>query len=151
MSKKQKSIKPNSRSSRNKVVPGEKHSTSQLNVVWRFDKLDRSGHFAFDITRDDFQHREVLDKIISYSSMTWSDIQSQTHDRGKSKHHFLSLDSLSSEAVSRITAKKFDDKTEQLFSFALQNKLRVIGFRDGQYFYAVWYDPNHEFCPSSTR
>lgn len=60
---------------------------------------------------------------MDYSRMKWQDIETQTHDRGKSKHHFLkSLDSLSPEAWERI--------------------------REWEEFHVVWYDPKHEFCPS---
>ena len=32
-------------------------------------------------------------------------------------------------------------------SFAFNNKLRIIGLRQGDYFYVLWYDPEHEVYP----
>lgn len=118
--------------------------------IWRFDKLDMEGRFAFQLSRSDFKHKEVLQKLIHYGNMTWGEIDRQQHDsHGKSKHHYLDVRSLSDAAKMRISAKHLDNEIDALFSFALQNKLRIIGFRYGAEFYLVWYDPNHEFCPSS--
>lgn len=60
--------------------------------------------YAFDVNRPDFDHKEVLGKMINYSSMTWGEVKRQTHDDGKSKHHFLAPGSLSSGFV---TGKDF--------------------------------------------
>ena len=119
--------------------------------IWRFDRIDRNGKFAFDIGRSDFQHKEFLDKLISYSSMTWGEIRNQTHDGGKSKHHFLSFDSLSKSAQDRILALHMEEDMDRIYSFTLQNKLRIIGLRDNSEFHVLWYDPTHEVCISKKR
>lgn len=56
--------------------------------IFRFEKLDRNGSFAFDINRTDFNAHDFLQKMIHYSQMLWSEIERQTHDNGKSKHHY---------------------------------------------------------------
>lgn len=135
-----------------KNVSSGKHSTDSERVQWRFDKLEKAGKFAFDLARVDFDHREVLEKIIAYSNMTWSEVKAQTHDKNKSKHHFLDLSKLSAEGRSGFYSKGFEGKYEDsVFSFAFQNKLRIIGIRENERFYAVWFDPMHEFCPSQRR
>lgn len=126
-------------------------SSDSEKIVWLFDNLDRAGKFSFDVNRSDFQHKEVLEKMIAYSSMTWAEIKKQTHDGGKSKHHEIDAASLSSEAVERIRAKKLEEATDSIFSFALQNKLRILGIREGRYFHVLWYDPEHEACPSKKK
>lgn len=134
------------------VVKPPSGSTIQETPIWRFDKLDRDGKFAFDLSRSDFKHMEVLQKLIEYGNMKWAEIDRQQHDQfGKKKHHYLSLGSLSSEAAARIRAKQLEEDTELIFSFALQNRLRIIGIREKAEFHIVWYDPNHEFCPSTRR
>lgn len=80
--------------------------------------------------------------------MTWADIRRQTHDNGKSKHHLLSAEKLSKEAQNRIISKQIEDYEDAIFSFALQNKLRIVGIRQKEHFHVLWYDPNHEICPS---
>lgn len=134
--------------SENKRTISKRHSTDNENVVWRFDWIDKSGKFAFNLDRTDFLCREVLEKMISYNSMTWTEVKMQTHDhRGKTKHHFLDYDGISKEGKERISEKHLEDYTDSIFSFSLMNILRIIGIRKDQYFYAIWYDPNHQFYP----
>ena len=124
-------------------------SSSNEKPIWRFDRIDRDGPFAFNLARQDFKHKEVLQKLMEYGCMTWNEIVSQTHDGGKSKHHYLSSNGLSKDACERINTKCVDH--DNIFSFALQNKLRIIGLREGAEFYIVWYDPEHKFCPGSKK
>jgi hypothetical protein len=134
-----------------KKVLVEKVSTNDCKIIWKFDLLDLSGRFAFNLNRIDFNSKEVLEKIIHFSNMTWREVLFATHDAGKSKHHLLDPSSLSKEAIERLEAKHLEEASDSIFSFALQNKLRIIGIRDGEFFHVVWYDPNHEFCPSHKR
>ena len=117
-----------------------------LKILWVFDKIDRDGLFAFNISRSDFDHKGFLDKLISYSSMTWAEVRRQTHDAGKSKHHFLAdVDRFSSEALERINKLRLNEDTDRIFSFAFTNLLRIIGLREAEKFYVIWYDACHEF------
>ena len=127
------------------------YSSNKQKSLWMFDEIDRAGDFKFDIKRDDFNHKEFMDKLISYSNMTWDEILSQTHDDNKSKNHILDYDSLSKEAKERIFALKLDQDTDRIFSFSLRNKLRVIGLRENERFHVKWYDPEHRFCPSKKK
>lgn len=119
--------------------------------VWVFSRIDRNGQFAFDIRRKDFDHYEVLDKMISYSSIKWKQLKLQTHDDGRSKHHYLELTRLSKEAQIRIKAMHLEEEVDLLFSMSLKNKLRIIGIRDKEKFYVLWYDPEHKVCPSTKK
>lgn len=70
------------------IVKDIKHNSEKEKVIWRFDMIDRGGSFAFDLNRNDFRYKEVMEKMLEYSTMTWADVRKQTHDNGKSKHHF---------------------------------------------------------------
>ncbi len=133
------------------VEEGKRYSSDGLKIAWCFDRVDRSGKFAFDPFRSDFDHKEMIEKIISYGSMTWADLKRQTHDGGKSKHHFLMLESLSPDAVERVKQLLSEEEFDSVFSLALQNVLRIIGVRRDEKFYVMWYDPKHEFCPSHRK
>lgn len=134
-----------------KPVIAQSNSVIHEKPIWRFDMIDRGGKFAFDLSREDFEHRTVLQKFMDYGCMTWDDIDKQQHDRNKSKHHYLNVESLSHDAIDRIKAKHLEEETDAIYSFAFQNLLRIVGLRQGAEFFVVWYDPNHEFCPSSKR
>ena len=123
------------------------YSSDNMKSVWLFDKLDRDGKFAFDVNRDDFEAKLFLDKMISYSSMTWQEIKLQTHDtKNKSKNHFIPGEDLSKEAQERIRALHYEEYSDSIFSFAFLNLIRVFGIRENEYFHVVWYDPKHEIC-----
>lgn len=149
-----KKTKKNTISGKKNTVTKALNNSDIRKVIWVFDRIDQNGAFAFDLDRieKDGKLKEIIKKMISYSNMTWAEIKHQTHDNGKSKHHYLNTDSLSKEALNsfkRICTSDDDDESDSIFSFALQNTLRVIGIRKDEYFHVIWYDPNHKFCPSS--
>jgi len=132
-----------------KQLPNKKdNGFNKDKIILVFNKIDRDGIFAFHPDRDDFNANNIMKKIIEYSTMTWEELLKQTHDQSKSKHHFLSYDSLSREAKERVNLKINETENECIFSFALNNMTRVIGIRDKEKFYVMWFDPNHQFCPS---
>lgn len=117
--------------------------------IFRFDRIDKQGAFAFDTTRTDFKHKDFLDKMIAYSQMTWAEIARQTHDSGKSKHHYVKeIQRFSPAARERLKSLKLEDFSDDLFSFALNNKLRIIGLRLDDHFHVLWYDSEHLVYPS---
>lgn len=133
------------------TIKTEGYSSDKEKVVWRFDMIDRSGKFAFNPNGDSFKCKDFLEKLIDYSSMTWTEVKKQTHDDGKSKHHFLSPQFLSPEAAERLKAKQLEEYSDSIFSFALDNKLRLVGIRKNEDFHVLWYDPEHEVCPSKKK
>ena len=125
-------------------------STDDQCPIWIFQYIDREGKFAFDTSRKDFQHNLFWTKMIEYSRMTWGTIKTQTHDAGKSKHHRLDYDEkiLTRDAMKCIERKIKPENRDAIFSFALNNLVRIIGIRVGAEFRVMWYDPNHEFSKS---
>ena len=148
MAKKTKKINKSSEKSTKRTVKDQSQSSDKEKIIWVFDKTDTDGEFAFDLDKisSDGNMRKIFDKMISYSTMTWGQIKQQTHDDGRSKHHFLDLKGMSDSAKKRI-----GEDTDAIFSFALTNTLRIIGIRENRYFHVVWYDKNHKFYPSSKK
>lgn len=134
-----------------KTTVKNKISYENVTPAWMFDKIDRNGKFAFDINRADFEHREFLDKMISYATMTWGQLRQQTHDDGKSKHHYLDADKISRTAQERLAAMHLEENSDQVYYIALKNKLRIVGLRDKDKFHVLWYDPEHDVYPSTKK
>ena len=122
-------------------------STEGDKQIWVFDSVDRDGYFSFTPSRADMDCEDLLDKIIHFSMRTWGDIRRDKHDNNKSKHHFLSFDSLSDLARERINKLQLSEFHESIFSMRLNNLCRIIGLRDGSSFVVKWFDPRHEFAP----
>ena len=135
----------------NKTIITQAVSSDQERPVWSFANIDKSGKFAFDVTREEFNHQDFIEKMIGYSGLTWGEIKKQTHDKGKSKHHALNYDTLSRDAQERFRAKNLSEYEDSIFSFAFNNLTRIIGIRKNEKFEVMWYDPRHEFCPSRKK
>lgn len=146
-----KSTNKKTKSGSKHTVKQEGYSTDHKKIIWRFDKIDRSSRFAFDLEREDFDHKEFINKLLSYSTMTWAEAKRQTHDDGRSKNQLLSIESLSKEAVDRFKARKLEDYSDSIFSFSLNNVWRIVGIREDEFFDVLWHDPNHEVCPSKLK
>jgi hypothetical protein len=58
--------------------------------------------------------------------------------------------SIIGEAQRRLVAIAQDD-IDDLFSLHLGGKPRVWGVRDGSVLRLLWWDPEHEICPSLPR
>jgi len=140
-----------SKKNQKKTVGGNESSDTKK-VIWVFDNPDNDGEFSFDVTRNDFNAKEIFSKMLDYSKITWAEIKKQTHDKtNKSKHHFLEYEKLSPVAKQRFNLKYSSEYNDSIFSFALQNKLRIIGIRDKEFFHVTWFDPEHKFCPSHKK
>lgn len=126
-------------------------STDNQKMVWVFDSVDTDDCFRFDPNRGDFDAADIFDKLIHYSKRTWSDLKKETHDEGKSKHHFLDKARFSPEAESRISKLHLEERRDQIFSLHLTNRCRIIGLREQERFIVKWYDPEHKFCPSRKK
>lgn len=102
--------------------------------VWRFSTTDKGGLFCWP--KGQPEELEIVNKLHDFDSMTWADIQ------GK-QHHYLSTSSLSRQAIKRLVDIKLDDEADNLFSFHLQGKPRVIAIKHGNIAKLLWYDPEH--------
>lgn len=108
---------------------------------WRFSTVDKNGPFAWPIGKD--KELEIVGKLHNFDSMEWSEIVG-------SDHHSISVIKLSNEARDRLTAIQQDD-IDEVFSFHLQGKPRIICIRDRNIAKLLWYDPEHKVCPSNKK
>lgn len=110
--------------------------------VWRFSTVDRTGPFAWPKGQPD--ELSIVLKLHDFDSMAWQAIVG-------SDHHYLSPDSLSTRAKQRLAEINKDDEIENLFSFHLAGKPRIIAIKHGSVAKLLWFDPNHQVCPSTKR
>lgn len=109
---------------------------------WRFSTVDKEGPFAWPKGKP--EEAAIVEKLHAFDSMLWSDIQ------GK-QHHFLSASSLSKQAKDRLEAIQKDDEIENLFSFHLQGKPRIVCIRHNDLALLLWHDPEHLVAPSQKK
>ncbi len=77
--------------------------------------------------------------------MTWNDIL-----RDRKRNHSVQKTELISEARKRLLKINQED-LDDLFRFRFSGKQRLWGIRQQQSFKLLWWDPDHEICPSAKR
>ena len=84
---------------------------------------------------------------MDFEGQTWTEIMSASGGkRTGTNSHFIPVAHLIKEAQKRAEELKIDDY--EFFSLRLDAKKRLWGIIDGGVFQIIWYDPNHEICPS---
>ncbi|HWJ26775.1 MAG TPA: hypothetical protein VNS32_09540 [Flavisolibacter sp.] len=92
---------------------------------------------------------EVFPKLAHFESNNWNVIEKEPYGKyGKTKHHSVAISALIPEAQKRLIELKLDD-IEELFSIRLTGKIRIWGIRKLSYLQVLWFDFEHEVCPST--
>jgi hypothetical protein len=115
-------------------------------VVVQFGRFDVDGPWCLSkITPDD--HRNVLTKIRDIETMTVKEVFNNTEEPGKD----YDVNRLpTSVASKRLAELEYDDETK-ISRLRMSGTGRLYGFRRGERFYALWWDPEHKIWPSSGR
>lgn len=109
---------------------------------WNFSKSDLL-HTKWSLVKSDF-FNEILPKLINFERRTWGDIVSD-----KKHNHWIDTGDFIKEAQDRLIELKI--YYDQLFSLHLTGKMRLFGYIEDGIYYIIWYDANHEICPSHKK
>lgn len=105
---------------------------------WRFSTADKNGPFAWPSgTETEIQ---ILQKLRQFDSMRWQEIEGPDH-------HAIEVGRLSKDAQVRLEEIRQDD-LDEVFSFHFSGKPRIIGIREMNVIKLLWWDPEHQVCPS---
>ncbi|MFM9414125.1 hypothetical protein ACKQTC_07070 [Peptococcus simiae] len=109
--------------------------------VWSFSQCDtRHERWAFDHSRIN----EVLfEKMQNFENQTWHEIKV----KGKRNNHHVQINQLCKEAQKRLSELHKEDY-DALFSLRLSGRERLWGIIQDGVFMILWYDKEHEVCPS---
>lgn len=138
------------RASRNRNPRSEKIPTSRpivstqnKKLVWKVARIDDNSQWGWNqITCPDFL-RNIWDKMRNFETMTWVDILGRNH-------HEIPISKITRQAQKRLEELGHDDK-ETLVSFHITGRQRIWAIRSGEDAFLLWWDPNHEVCPSYLR
>lgn len=78
--------------------------------------------------------------------MTWNEIFTQS----KTQNHSVNINILSKESIDHLKKMKIND-IDQLWSLRLTGIQRIWGILDRGVFTLLWWDPNHQVCPSHKK
>lgn len=110
--------------------------------VWRFSTVDKTGPFKWPVGKA--EELEIIKQLHNFDSMEWEEIKGASH-------HFINVSDLSNIAINQLKSISQDD-IEQIFSFRISAKQRIFCLPlDRGIARLLWYDPNHEVCPSKKK
>lgn len=89
---------------------------------------------------------EVREKLGSFESKSWPEARAE-NPKGQ---HPVPLEDLIPEAQKRLEELKLDD-LDELVRIRLSGKERVWCAQFGNVLYLLWWDPEHNICPSSLK
>lgn len=116
-----------------------------LNPAWRLGLIELVEPFGWHELKSEQVHY-VRTKLSFFESMTWSEILM----KAKKQNHLVSVGDICKDARERLTAIKQDD-IDELISLHLSGAERVWGILEHNVVKILWWDPNHQVCPSLLR
>ena len=128
--------------------PKTKESTSfnDHHPSWRFDRIDWEHPFVdFEVTPGHLKY--LFDSLCQLEKRDWNEILVVA----KKQNHNVELEQLSKKAQDRLRVlfKLLD--FDQLLSLRLTAKERLWGVLDRGVVTLLWWDQNHEVCPSALK
>lgn len=111
--------------------------------VWQVGYLDKDGPWGWREMEPNLFFEQVLPTIKSFESMFWKDILGRNN-------HAIPVDEIVKEAQQRLVKIHLDD-IATLISLRLSGKKRIWGVKIQNILRILWWDPNHEVCPSPKR
>ena len=124
-------------------------SSNRQTPCWQLSQIDFEGPWGWGDMGRDVLLDEIHRKLSNFESMTWGEILAATGGRRSGNNsHFVSIEDLCREARQRLEELRRND-LDELFSLRLTGRGRVWGVRIGRVLQVLWYDRDHQVCPSS--
>ena len=112
-------------------------------MSWRFSSADKNGPFAWVNLDEPTAYKETLEKLVSFETMNETDLRN-------GGCHPIAISDLSREAQRRLEEIYCDD-LDSLFSFRITGGCRIFAIFQGNIMRVLWYDPDHNVCPSTKK
>ena len=114
-------------------------------VAWRTGWMDHGGPWDWsNVEKEKFV--EILQKLGHWEQKTWAQIMAED----PTNQHDVEVPAMIKDAQDRLVEKNLDDY-DSLFRFRFSGRERLWGVRAENIFYLLWWDPEHEVCPSVLR
>lgn len=112
-----------------------------MKLAWRVSRLEMVDPFGWHKVDETTVH-EIRQKLGYFESMTVN----QVFVVNKHHHHSVRADKLCPEARQRLADLRLE--VEDLHSLRLSGPKRVWGFLTQNVLNLLWWDPEHQVCPS---
>lgn len=112
----------------------------QMRPAWRVSLLTMHTPFGW-LKIDQESARRIQDRLASYESMRWKEIMFSY------RSHLIKRTDLCPEAQAHLEAIEQDD-VDSVMSLGITQTERVFGILEHNVLKVLWWDPEHEVCPS---
>lgn len=112
-------------------------------ACWAISRIEKEGKWGWDNITSVELWDEILTKLRLFEQMTWWEII-------QAGSHYVKSNQLIGEAEKRLEKLGLDD-SDNIFSLRLTGKRRIWGILENGILKIIWYDPNHEICPSHLK
>jgi hypothetical protein len=133
------SIPPSTKKPRVESLPND----NSLPPSWRLSMLEMVDPFGWHKIESVEKLREILGKLCELEALNWNEILVIR----KKQNHEVDVGDLSKDAQKRLV-EIFQDDIDSLVSLRLSGVERVWGIREKAILKLLWWDPNHQVCPS---
>jgi hypothetical protein len=117
-------------------------SHHHLRPSWRVASIELVGPYGWhSISGETLLY--VREKLAHFETMTWSEILVT----GKKRNHSIKVSAITAAARERLEAIGL--ALDEVVSLRLAGKERVFGYLDNGVLVLLWWDPNHQVCPST--
>ncbi len=89
----------------------------------------------------------ILFKFLEFSKKKWGECEKIAGSKRHKSWHPIEYDGFQGKDR-RYLEKKYGDKISVFYQISLSGRERIIGYKDIDIFYPIWYDENHEVLPT---
>ena len=119
---------------------------NKIKLQWCFELFDSETDWRENTGNNDHAtFLRIAAHLKDYSRLTWGDLESR-----KDRDHPIPIPNLIKRARDRLVYLHQEDAGE-LWRFRFGGRQRIWGIRTGNVLRVVWWDPDHQICPSELR
>lgn len=114
----------------------------KMHPVWQLHKADLEPPYSWtECTGKAF--KKCLDRLRQLEAQSWNEILGH-------HHHLIEVDQISKEAQKRLVDLKCDEIADgRVLSLRVTGGMRAFGVLYRNVCMLLWWDPEHEICPSN--
>lgn len=113
-----------------------------LKPSWRVGLLNIDGEWGWGKIGSKNKLLEVMEKLKHFESITWGEIEKQR------SCHSWRIDELPKKLQDILNRKKINAEDQgTLYQLRLSGPERILGIREGGFFYILLWDPDHSMFP----
>ncbi|MBN1458760.1 MAG: hypothetical protein JXA57_04435 [Armatimonadetes bacterium] len=126
-----------------RCIPGTSRPTEE-HIAWRFELICREPCYGWDtLTADD--HKTLNEHLATFESMT---VNQLFNNSGYPCKTYAKPHDIPDETARKRFLEQYDDQDE-IHRLRCSGTKRVYGFRQGNIFMILWWDPTHIIWPST--